>query len=366
MTRSIVEAMVKSGLTEGLKNPELLEFQIQEFAAGEYVCRSGDKAKELWIVIEGTVSVEIDDYPLRLPEFHPYQLMGEKGVIGRIKKRIAPLKASSHVTKLLRIRSEDIDTHPERHLIYRNIASINSSRVEAAHNEIEILSRDRRDKSELLKKYVGADVLNRRELVPDSFTNCSDEEVVIFFSDLVGFSSWSEGRDPADVATLLRGTLGIQSEHILEQGGFIDKFIGDGVMAYWPVFAGRRQEACDKAYRAASQIISSLYEIPMGHNHACVRIGLHVGNVFAGEFGTHGRVQYTVVGSEVNLAARLEQAKSGQCNGQEIPLGPIKASKAFVESLSNEPKANFSGPVFVDLKGIGRQEIFVNEALLLL
>jgi len=358
METQLLEVLAKSGLTRGLKQPHLLQYQIQEFAAGEYICRMGDEANELWIVVEGSVDVEINDYPLRLPSFHPYQLMGEKGVIGIFKQRIAPLKAAAHITKLLMIRGEDVDTHPEVHLIYKNIAAINSSRVETAHKELESLARDRRDKSELLRRYVGTDILNRRELRPESFTSCSDEEVVIFFSDIVGFSTWSDGREAAEVASFLRGTLRLQSKAINNNGGFIDKYIGDGVMAYWPIFAGLRQEACTRALNAAIEIIRELAEIPMNAHHAQARIGLHVGKVFAGEFGTMERVQYTIVGTAVNLAARLEQVKTGIFDGKEIQLGPIKISGDFFANLPEKQQKNLNGPFVGQMKGVGEHPIY--------
>ena len=122
-------------------------------------------------------------------------------------------------------------------------------------------------------------------------------EVVILFSDLRGFSSFAEGRAPAEVVQRLNAYLEHMVAAIQAQGGVVDKFIGDAVMA---VFGGlvALDEPCRNAVRAAHDMRARLATLNEG--------GLHVGEVIQGPIGSHDRKEFTAIGDTVNTAARLE------------------------------------------------------------
>ncbi len=134
----------------------------------------------------------------------------------------------------------------------------------------------------------------------------------VLFSDLVGFTPLSAVLEPAELFTLLNRYLEAMAGAVLEQEGLLDKFIGDAVMAEFgvPRSRGDRQEA-RAAVRAALAMQERLETLnlelaaagtpPLRHG-----IGLHFGEVIAGNLGSSQRLEFTVVGASVNVTSRLE------------------------------------------------------------
>jgi len=117
---------------------------------------------------------------------------------------------------------------------------------------------------------------------------------------------------PEQVATLLNAYLDGMSDIVLDNGGTIDKFVGDAVVAFWGAPIAREDDA-DRAVRALVGMIEftqqfsakhSTPESPLGRT----RVGLHFGSAVVGNFGGEGRLSYTALGDAMNCAARLEGA----------------------------------------------------------
>lgn len=134
-------------------------------------------------------------------------------------------------------------------------------------------------------------------------------ELTVFFSDIRGFTTLSEGLRPQELAEKLGRYLSVVTEAIHQQRGTVDKYIGDGVMAFWgapqPLLAHAEAAceaalACQAAIRALSGQHPDQPEFP-------TRIGLHTAEVLVGNFGSADRLNYTVLGDGVNVASRLEQ-----------------------------------------------------------
>ena len=134
--------------------------------------------------------------------------------------------------------------------------------------------------------------------------------LTVFFSDLENFSSHSETLAPADLLVQISTYLEEVSGAIAEEGGTVDKFIGDGVMAFWnaPVLrADHVLRGCAGALRAARRMerVNDVWETE-GRPRIRIRIGLHCANVLVGNVGSSTRLSYTALGDGVNVAARLE------------------------------------------------------------
>jgi adenylate cyclase len=135
---------------------------------------------------------------------------------------------------------------------------------------------------------------------------------VVLFSDLEGFTPLSASLDPGDLFSLLNRYFETMAAAVLEEQGLLDKFIGDTVMAEFgvPRSRGDREEA-RSAVRAALSMqrrletlnaeLAATGQPPLHHG-----IGLHVGDVIAGNLGSSQRLEFTVVGAAVNVASRLE------------------------------------------------------------
>ncbi|MFC2188406.1 adenylate/guanylate cyclase domain-containing protein [Fulvivirgaceae bacterium LMO-SS25] len=168
--------------------------------------------------------------------------------------------------------------------------------------------------NDILKMYVDETVLNfmgGREFTNSLFEN----EIVngtVAFIDICGFTSISETQSPDKVVELLNDYFDVMVKEIIEQNGIVDKFLGDAIMA---VFKGdfhldRAIEACVKI-RNAVDLISSESGEGLDYKPK-VSIGINSGEMVSGNIGssTLKRLDYTVIGDVVNVAARLQAAAS--------------------------------------------------------
>lgn len=135
-------------------------------------------------------------------------------------------------------------------------------------------------------------------------------ELTVFFSDIEGFTSVSNEKDPAVVVEVLREYLSEMTTIVLDQGGHVDKYLGDGMMAFWgaPVATPNDAEsACEAALRMQARFDEKRGDWEKRCGRALIlRAGLETGDTVVGEMGTTHRVNYTVMGEPVATAARLE------------------------------------------------------------
>ena len=136
--------------------------------------------------------------------------------------------------------------------------------------------------------------------------------VTIYFSDVAGFSSLSEHMKPAEIVAMMNEYLSAMTDIIEAEGGFVDKYIGDAIVA---VFGAPIDDSAHAAAatRAALRCRRKLEEInattePFKSRPVGQRIGLNSGEVLVGNIGSRRRFNYTVMGDAVNLASRLEGA----------------------------------------------------------
>ncbi|HWR13114.1 MAG TPA: adenylate/guanylate cyclase domain-containing protein [Rectinemataceae bacterium] len=134
----------------------------------------------------------------------------------------------------------------------------------------------------------------------------------VFFSDIQGFTALSESMAPESLAAFMNNYLSIVTGEILAEGGTIDKYVGDAVVAFWNApldqndHAGRAVRAalrCQKALGASREVFASL-----GTPVPVTRIGIHTGKAIVGNMGSPSRFNYTALGDVVNTASRLENA----------------------------------------------------------
>jgi adenylate cyclase len=137
-----------------------------------------------------------------------------------------------------------------------------------------------------------------------------ERELTIMFTDIVGFTSMCEGMDAKEVAAFINHHLTLLAACVDDEGGTIDKYIGDALMAFWGAperIENTAPSACRTAL-AMKRAISSdnMTRAAAGMKPVRLRIGIHTGPLVVGNIGAPSRVNYTVVGDTVNSAQRLE------------------------------------------------------------
>ncbi|TBV11363.1 adenylate/guanylate cyclase domain-containing protein [Stutzerimonas kirkiae] len=140
-------------------------------------------------------------------------------------------------------------------------------------------------------------------------------KLTVFFSDIKGFSELSEELEAEALTDMLNQYLDEMSKIALEHGGTIDKFVGDCIMVFFgdPSSNGTRADAISAVSMAIAmrKRMSALRRQWRIRGMDCpleVRMGIHTGYCSVGNFGTEARMDYTIIGREVNLASRLENA----------------------------------------------------------
>ena len=136
-------------------------------------------------------------------------------------------------------------------------------------------------------------------------------QITVLFTDIVGFSSASEGMKAAEVAAFVNAHFSIVVECIEAEGGTVDKFIGDAVMAFWGA-PDEQPDSAERACRAALAIAVQIREENQRRQArdeapTQIRIGIHSGSATVGNIGAPGRLNYTIIGDTVNIGQRLEQ-----------------------------------------------------------
>lgn len=129
------------------------------------------------------------------------------------------------------------------------------------------------------------------------------QEVTVLFADIRGFTSYTEEHIPEQVVEKVNQYLALMTESILDFDGMLDKYVGDGIMAVFGVPL-TDEEHLKKAIQAALRIQTAVQK---SEQELKVGIGISRGEVIAGNIGSKKRMDYTVIGDAVNLAARLEE-----------------------------------------------------------
>ena len=166
--------------------------------------------------------------------------------------------------------------------------------------------RERRRLREVFGKIVSPQVA-RHLLAGDGsgLTGSSRRRVTVLFTDIRGFTAWSETTDPEALVAALNTWFSAQVEIVHRHGGVVDKFIGDGMMAVFGLDDLDGAEA--RAVSAAREILAAMPGVCAAVGRELrIGIGVHAGEAISGAIGSADRQEFTVVGAAVNTASRVE------------------------------------------------------------
>ena len=167
---------------------------------------------------------------------------------------------------------------------------------------------------EALGRYTSAELVRQLMEHPEhlSLEWGESREMSVYFSDIAGFTTISEGLRPEDLVALLNDYLTAMTDIVLSSGGVVDKYIGDAIMAFWgaPLPApdhALKAVRCAIAMRKKCDELRANWKDRFGHE-VFARAGVNSGTAVVGNMGSKHKYNYTVMGDMVNLASRLEGA----------------------------------------------------------
>ncbi len=173
--------------------------------------------------------------------------------------------------------------------------------------------REKRRYRQTLVKYVSPQLV---ETIMSDFDwaglRADKKTLTVLFSDVRGFTTFSEKYPPETVVATLNEHLNMMVSVIFKYGGTLDKFVGDCVMAFWGAPLAQRNHA-ELAARAALEMIAGLEKLNQkwqseGRPTLQVGVGINTGDMLFGNIGSEQRMDFTVIGDSVNLGSRLESA----------------------------------------------------------
>ena len=184
--------------------------------------------------------------------------------------------------------------------------------------QADVAVEERRHIKDMFSRYLSMDLVKNIMENPDLVRPGGDKKTAtVFFADITGYTAFSEGKDPAYIIDVLNGFFNEAVELVIDNHGYIDKFIGDCIMAAWGVPMKTEEEDAILAVQSALQI----HELVRSKDRKFfqgdaaklkISIGMASGPLVAGNVGSSRRMDYTVLGDTVNTAARLESVATAE------------------------------------------------------
>ena len=208
-----------------------------------------------------------------------------------------------------------------------------------------LLDRKSRQVRAMFSSYVSPKIVDQLVKNPELAKVGGESRIVtILFADVKNYTGYSEKRTPREVVTTLNEYLAEMTHSIIDHDGTLDKFMGDGILAYWGAPLPQDNHA-ELAVSCALDMLARLRQLHLkwqeeGTEPIACGIGLHTGEVIAGNLGAAGKkMEYTVIGDAVNLTFRIQnESRTANC--------PVM-TEALYERVRQLVIADPLGPVLV-------------------
>lgn len=168
-------------------------------------------------------------------------------------------------------------------------------------------SREVEESYQAMEKFVPRELLREMgvsKLAHINFGDCIKKEMTVLFADIRSFTTLSENMSPQKAFAFLNTYFELMGPIIRQHNGFINKFIGDGIMA---VFPDKPEDAVDAGIMMLEALNGFNHDSKNDYGNINIGIGIHTGRVILGTVGERDRMEATVIGNTVNVAARLEE-----------------------------------------------------------
>jgi len=233
---------------------------------------------------------------------------------------VTPLVDDQQPIAALSVYSPEVDAFEESHhhtlSILATQAAVAIVKARFFQEREALRQREKRVIQDLFQHYVSPIVVNRLiDGLEDVGLGGERHEISVLFADIHAFTTFSEKQAPERLIEVLNRYLTLAAEAILAQEGTLDKFMGDGVMAFFnaPLPQPDHTLRAVQAALAIQQTIAQHNSAVSGPDRLFFDMGIHVGPAVVGNIGTPQQMNYTAIGDTVNLAKRLqENARGGQ------------------------------------------------------
>jgi class 3 adenylate cyclase len=273
------------------------------------------------------------------------------------KKITQPITVLANSLRYVKYGEWDKIQIPEVHFSKRNeIRQLVSSFQDMVEG-----MKEKEKMSTILNKVVSKEIA-QEILKGDVHLGGEEKEVTMLFADIRGFTQLTQNMAPHDTIHLLNACMTKLSQAIEENKGVIDKFLGDGIMAlYGAPISYKESPLC--AVLSAMEMISTLQKwdeerIQLGQASLQIGIGIHTGTVCAGNMGAQNRLNYTVIGSHVNMASRLCYAAGP---GEILITEDTYLQDCVKENIEVEDKGQMSFKGFDEKKQVYKVLGFKNK-----
>ncbi|AYV55981.1 adenylate/guanylate cyclase domain-containing protein [Leptospira kmetyi] len=205
------------------------------------------------------------------------------------------------------------------------IISILVSRYIQLYKDAQLLNKELSNQKDAFYRFVPADfirILDKESPVSISIGDNKEKSMTVLFSDIRNFTSISEAIQPSQTIAFLNSYLSEMEDLVYRTAGFVDKYVGDAVLALFADYNERVEKenfnSADNAVESAIRMVSAVqsgrmqenFSIPSPWNNLEIGIGINTGSLILGTVGSERRIDTTVIGDAVNLASRLQSLTS--------------------------------------------------------
>ena len=185
-----------------------------------------------------------------------------------------------------------------------------------------------------LARYFSPNMVDNLSQNDDPLKQIKTQNVAVLFVDIVGFTTYSNSRKPQEVIRTLRDFHGMMEKCVFDNGGTLDKFLGDGLMATFGTPEEGEHDALN-AIRCANAMVETVQKwnqerVKQGSDEIRIGLGVHYGPCVLGDIGGDNRLEFAVIGDTVNIASRVE-AKTREL-GVKIAITEEVANKVLEQS----------------------------------
>jgi class 3 adenylate cyclase len=288
---------------------------VRSLVDGCVVCREGEAADHLFIVINGALCITSKGEKLAVRRAG--EIVGEQAFI-ECTGRGATVVAEGGA-RVLAIPRSAVERLMHDAAFVRNLLYAVSRKLSDATEERAFQYRERRLLFSEFRAHVSPEVTQQLLESGEDYGQPRRTDAVILMADIRGFTTRSATMAPTVIAEQLTPYFDAVTTIVHNHGGMVDKFVGDMVMAVWGVVPAAGKLA-EQALACAIEMVERAKAFPLGSDPIEIGVGLNYGNVFVGNVGKDGKRQFTVMGQPVNLTQRYESASKGL--GAPIVMGP--------------------------------------------